>query len=243
MENQIILGDCLQIGEKVPDKSVDLIFTDLPYGVLNSRSKWDIPIEMDKLWPLFKRVLKYNGAVVLTATQPFSSYLINSNLDWFKYEWIWEKEMGTGFLNAKKQPLRNHEQILVFYNKQPTYNPQMREGKPYSTVSYGGESKGGTENYGDHKSVLTKNEGTRYPVTIIKYSRDKVKLHSTQKPLDLCKYIINTYSNTNDLVFDCCTGSGSICLAAKQLGRRYIGIEIDEKFHKIAEDRLNAYPL
>ncbi len=236
--NKIILGECIETMVYIPDGSIDLIFTDLPYEVLNKRSAWDKMIPLDKMWLAYERIIKDNGAIVLTATQPFASELVISNRDIFKYEWIWQKEMGTGFLNAKKQPMRDHEQILVFYKKQPTYNPQMRPGKPYKTVSYGGNSEGGTVNYGDHKSVTTENTGERYPLTVIQFSRDKHKLHSTQKPLALCQYIIRTYTNPGDTVLDSCTGSGSICLAAKNEGRNYIGIELDLGFHKIATERL-----
>lgn len=156
-----------------------------------------------------------------------------SNLRLFKYEWIWQKQQGTGFLNAKKQPLRSHEQILVFYKSQPIYNPQFTEGKPYKC-----QSGRATSNYNEQHSVLTINDGKRYPLTVLQFPYDKKKLHPTQKPLDLMKYMINTYTNEGDLVLDNVVGSGTTCVAAKNLNRRFIGMELSPEYHEIARRRV-----
>jgi site-specific DNA-methyltransferase (adenine-specific) len=235
--DKIINGDCLKVMQEIPDKSIDLIFTDLPYGVLNSRSEWDQIIPLDQLWTAYERIIKDNGAIVLTASQPFTSKLVMSNLKLFKYEIIWEKQQGTGFLNAKKQVLRSHESILVFYKKQPTYNPQFTAGKPYKC-----QSGRASLDYGEQKSVLTVNEGTRYPLSVQKFSYDKEKLHSTQKPQALAQWIIKTFTNDADIVLDSTTGSGSFPLAAKILNRKFIGIELNKEFYDIAVKRLNEYP-
>ncbi len=230
--NKIIKGDCLEKMNEIEDKSVDLILTDLPYQV-TSRNSWDIIIPFDKLWPQYERVIKDNGAIVLTATQPFASQLVMSNIKLFKYEWIWEKQQGTGFLNAKKQPLRNHEQVLVFYKNQPIYNPQFTKGKPYTC-----KSGRASTNYNEQVSVVTENDGKRYPLTVLNFPYDKKKIHPTQKPLELMSYMIKTYTNIGDLVLDSCMGSGTTCVAAKMLGRQYIGIELDDKFYEIASKRI-----
>jgi site-specific DNA-methyltransferase (adenine-specific) len=230
--NEIISGDCLEEMKKIADKSVNLILSDLPYAV-TSRNEWDNIIPVKDMWAGYERIIKDNGAIVLTAIQPFTSLLVSSNLKLFKYEWIWEKQQGTGFLNAKKQPLRNHESVLVFYKKQPTYNPQFTEGKPY-IAKKGSE----TMNYGKHELVTTVNAGYRYPLTVQKFNYDKDKLHPTQKPLKLFEYLIKTYTNENDLVFDGCAGSGTTGLAAKNLNRNYILVEKEEKYYNICKERL-----
>jgi len=211
--------------------SVDLILCDLPYGT--TQNKWDSIIPLEPLWAEYKRIIKPNGAIILFAQTPFDKVLGCSNLEWLKYEWIWEKDNGTGFLNAKKAPLKIHENILVFYNKLPTYNPQMREGKPY-TVKAGRKSS----NYGTQIDVTTVNTGERYPIDIIKFNRDKGKYHPTQKPVPLLEYLIKTYTNENEIVLDNCMGSGSTCVASHNTGRRYIGIEKDKDYYDIAIKRL-----
>jgi site-specific DNA-methyltransferase (adenine-specific) len=232
--NAVILGDCLDVMKDVETGSIDLICADLPYQV-TSRNTWDQIIPFDKLWESYERIIKDNGAIVLTATQPFASQLVMSNLKLFKYEWIWEKSIGTGFLNAKKQPLRKHEQVLVFYKKQPVYNPQFTEGKPYTLTQ-----RSITTNYNDAKITTTVNNGKRYPVSTIKFSHDKAKLHPTQKPLELIKYLISTYSNENDIVLDNTAGSGTVGLASKQLNRKYILIEKEQKYFDIINERLKS---
>ncbi len=230
---ELINGDCLEYLPTIPDKSVDLILCDLPYGT--TQNKWDSIIPLDKLWKEYNRISR--GAVVLTAAQPFTSILVSSFLEGFKYEWIWQKDNGTGFLNAKKQPLRNHESVLVFYKEQPEYNPQMTEGKPYKC-----KSGRATENYGSQVSVITENKGERYPLSIILFKRDKDKQHPTQKPVALMEYLIKTYTNPGDLVLDNCMGSGTTGVACKNLGRAFIGIEKDPEYFKIAEERINGKP-
>lgn len=166
--------------------------------------------------------------------QPFTSILVTSNLKHYRYEWIWEKEQGTGFLNAKKMPLKNHENILVFYKKLPTYNPQMRLGfKPYKTKKGHHGS-----NYGQDKGALTESNGERYPLTIVEFSRDKDKLHPTQKPVELLEYLIKTYTNEGEVVLDNTMGSGSTGVACVNTNRSFIGIELDENYFNIAKERI-----
>jgi len=190
--NKIFNADCLELMPHIADKSVDMVLCDLPYGT--TRNHWDSIIPLDKLWAQYERVIKPNGAIVLFSQQPFTSQLVMSNPKMFKYEWIWEKENGTGFLNAKKSPLKIHENILVFYKNQPAYNPQMRTGfKPY-TCKQGGI--GNNYDFKHSKETVTENNGERYPVDIIKFNRDKEKLHPTAKPVELCQYLIRTYTNS-----------------------------------------------
>jgi site-specific DNA-methyltransferase (adenine-specific) len=233
--DQIWQGDCLQVMDVIEDKSVDMVLTDLPYGV-TARNKWDVVIPLEPLWEQYKRVIKENGVIVLTAIQPFTSVLVISNPEMFKYEWIWEKQQGTGFLNAKKQPLRNHESVLVFYDNQPTYNPQFTKGKPYKCKSGIGSS-----NYGKQVSVITDSDGSRYPLTVQKFSYDGKKEHPTQKPVALFEYLIKTYTNESDTVLDSCIGSGTTAIACKMTNRHYIGIELSQEYCQIAEQRIKAY--
>jgi len=230
--NKVYLGDCLEIMPSIPDKSIDMILCDLPYGV-TARNEWDSIIPLDNLWVNWDRILKIGGIVVLTATQPFTSRLVVSNLKDFKYEWIWRKQQGTGFLNAKKQPLRNHESIVVFYKSQPTYNPQFTKGKPYKCLS--GE---GSLDYGEQVRVITENDGRRYPLTVLDIPYDKNKLHPTQKPIALFEYLIKTYTNEGDLVLDNCAGSGTTGVACENLSRNYILIEKEPKYYEIILKRL-----
>ena len=234
---ELIQGDCLEKMKDIPDKSIDMILCDLPYGT--TACKWDTIIPFEPLWEQYKRIIKDNGAIVLTASQPFTSALVMSNIKWFKYEWVWEKEMGTGFGNANRQPLRNIENILVFYNKQATYNPQFTKGKPYKTNSNGGNHKASVYADGGLNSIETINSGKRFPKQIIKINRDKSKLHPTQKPVALFEYLIKTYTNEGDLVLDNCMGSGTTGVACKNLNRNFIGIELDPEYFKIAEKRIN----
>ncbi len=231
-EVDIYHADCLELMVQLPDNCIDMVLCDLPYGV-TARNKWDVVIPFEKLWEQYHRICKQNAAMVFTAVQPFASMLVVSNLKEFKYEWIWEKQQGTGFLNAKKQPLRNHEQILVFYKEQPTYNPQFTKGKPYKCTS--GQ---GSMNYGEQINVVTDNNGYRYPLTIQKFTYDGEKLHPTQKPLALFEYLIKTYTNEGDVVLDNCLGSGTTAVACKKLNRNCIGIEREEKYVNIALKRV-----
>lgn len=221
----------------IPSKSVDMILCDLPYNTSKRRTtwnSWDCEIDLEKLWKEYNRIIKDNGAIVLFAQGLFSSQLAMSNPKNYKYEWIWRKEQGTGFLNAKRMPLKNHENILVFYKKQPTYNPQMREGTPYVTTK-GSKSS----NYcSSDKIVTTNNSGERYPLTVLDFKRDKDKYHPTQKPLDLLEYLIKTYSNEGEIIMDNTMGSGSTGVACINTNRRFIGIELDENYFNISKKRI-----
>ena len=223
-------GDCLELMKDIPDGSVDMVLCDMPYGT--TRNNWDRVIPIDSLWKEYKRVVKKNGAIVLFAQTPFDKILGASNLDMLKYEWIWEKSQGTGHLNAKKMPMKAHENVLVFYKRLPTYNPQMREGKPYTC-----KSGRGSTNYRELKSVITENKGYRYPIDILKFNSDK-GFHPTQKPVELCEYLIKTYTNEGETVLDNCMGSGSTGAACVNTNRQFIGIELDEGYFNIAKKRI-----
>ena len=226
---------------KIEPQSIDLLLTDFPYGTLNkSRNEWDRVIDYDKFWEHIKVICKPNAAIISTAAQPFTSVLISTNYAWFKYCLVWEKSKATGYLNAKKQPMRAHEDIVVFYNKQPTYNPQMTVGKPYDK----GTAIRDAEQYGKQtKAVHVKNEeGTRYPRSVLyfKTAEDEGKYHPTQKPIALYEYLIKTYSNEGDTVLDPCMGSGTTGVACMNTGRNFIGIEKEENYYKIAEQRIST---
>lgn len=234
--NYLMQGDCLDKMKIIPDKSINLILTDLPYGV--SQNVWDQIIPFDKLWEQYERILKDNGIIVLTATQPFTSLLIMSNPKMFKYERIWEKTIGSGQLNIKKQPLRIHEEILIFYKSPGTYNEQKTEGVPYK-INRKIKSKG--EGYGVQTDSSKNNEGFRHARSIIKISNPRTKNgHPTQKPLELMEYLIKTYSNVDDVVLDSCMGSGITGIASKNLKRNFLGIELDKKWFNKAKENING---
>jgi len=221
--NKIHQGDCLELMKQIEDKSIDMILCDLPYGITN-RNKWDNVIDLKELWKEYLRIIKEKGLIVLTAVQPFTSILINSNLKMFKYCWYWDKVCSTGFLNAKKQPLRQIEEICVFYSNKPNYNPQMvHTGK----VRKKGGGKIATSNYGKFKNGYFSENDLLYPKQLLKFSNADKSLikHPTQKPVGLFKYLIKTYTNEGDLVLDNCIGSGTTAVACKQLNRNFIGIE------------------
>lgn len=228
----LIQGDCLDVMKTIDDKSIDMILCDLPYGT--TQNKWDSVIDLDLLWNQYKRICK--GAIVLTAQTPFDKILGASNIKMLKYEWIWVKEAGTGFLNAKKAPLKNHENVLVFYEKNPTYNPQMRTRFKAYVCKKGGDSL----NYraGLSENIVTVNNGDRYPLTVIEFKRDKEKIHPTQKPVALMEYLIKTYTNENDVVLDNCMGSGTTGVACVKINRKFIGIEKDSNYFEIAKKRI-----
>ena len=232
-------GDCLEIMKNIKDKSIDMILCDLPYNTKIKRTTWndwDNEINLNELWQHYNRIIKDNGVIVLFAQGVFVANLISSNFKNYRYEWIWEKEQGTGFLNAKHMPLKNHENILVFYKKKPTYNPQMRKGSPYITTK-GSKSS----NYcKTDKIVKTENKGERYPLTILKFKRDKDKLHPTQKPVSLLQYLIKTYTNEGEIILDNCMGSGSTGVACLNTNRKFIGIELDENYFNIAKERMES---
>ena len=237
MENKIIQGDCLEVMKTIPNKSIDMILCDLPYGT--TACKWDTIIPFEPLWEQYKRIIKDNGAIVLTASQPFTSALVMSNIKMFKYEWIWEKTIGTNFALVKKQPSKKHENILVFYKKQPTYNPVMQEGKPYIDVRKKIERNVGVWGGKTMDKTPIDNKGTRYPSSVQVFSNGNNKtIHPTQKPVALFEYLIKTYTNEGDLVLDNCAGSGTTGVACKNTNRNYILIEKEPEYIEIINKRL-----
>lgn len=226
-------GDCLELMKQIPNGSVDMILCDLPYGTTQNR--WDICLPLPELWEQYKRVIKSNGAICLFAQTPFDKVLGASNLKMLRYEWIWQKNMGTGFLNANKMPLKAHENILVFYSKLPTYNPQKSGGgKPYTQKQ---NAKKPSFNYGKHTTWTTINNGERYPLDVLKFGFERGS-HPTQKPVPLCEYLIKTYTNEGETVLDNCMGSGTTGVACVNTNRSFIGIELDENYFEIAKQRI-----
>jgi len=237
---ELIQGDCLEKMKDIPDGSIDMILCDLPYGI--TQNKWDSVINLPLLWQEYNRILKNTGACVLFCAQPFTSVLIASNINNFKYDWCWKKPKGTGHLNAKKQPMRDKEEIAVFYREQCTYNPQMTEGSPYKDKAgkdYSSTSSM-TGSYGAYTNYREENTGFRYPKQVIAFGVvERGILHPTQKPVALLEYLIKTYTNEGETVLDNCMGSGSTGVACKNLNRNFIGIELDQEYFKIAEKRVN----
>ena len=238
MNNKLLNGDCIEMMKTLEPESVDLILTDLPYGVLNQRNNWDNIINFENMWSEINRISKLNTAFITTAKQPFTSQLIMSNPKNFKYTLVWEKSKATGYLNSKRMPLVAHEDIVVFYKKLPTYNPQMVLGKPYDK----GKAVRDTESYSEQtKAIHVKNDdGYRYPRSVIyfKTAEREGKLHPTQKPIKLFEWLVKTYSNENDVILDITMGSGTTGVAALNLNRKFIGIELDTGYYKISEKRL-----
>jgi len=232
-------ADMFDILPDLEDNSVDLLLTDFPYGTLNKRNTWDTIIDYDIFWKEAYRVCKENAAIISTAAQPFTSVLIASNYKHFKYTMVWEKSKATGYLNAKKQPMRAHEDIVVFYRKQPTYNPQMTKGDPYDK----GTAVRDTEAYGvQTKQVHVKNDsGLRYPrsVQYFKTAESEGKFHPTQKPVDLFRWLVRTYSNEGDTILDPCMGGGTTGIASQLENRNFIGIERDKEYFNICKERMN----
>lgn len=231
--------DCLEGMKHINDKSIDMILCDLPYG--KTQNKWDKLIPFESLWEQYERIIKDNGAIVLTADQPFTSLLVNSNQKLFRYSLVWEKTTPTGFLNANKMPLRIHEDILVFYKSAPQYNPQKTVGH-IRKVSTAWNRRGckKTDNYSEHG--LTSYDSTeRYPTSILKFATDKQKssLHPTQKPLSLFQYLIETYTKPGDVILDNCMGSGTTAEACMNTDRKFIGFENDAEIFSIAENRIS----
>ena len=236
--NKLYKGDCLEVMKQIPSGSIDAIITDPPYGT--TACKWDSVINFELMWEQLNRIIKPNGAIVLFGAEPFSSILRVSNLKNYKYDWVWEKSKATNFLNAKKQPLRAKENILVFYKKQPTYNPQMTEGKSYNKGIRKKQTKGDV--YGAFKQSEVKSEGNRYPRDVLYFKTAESEgktFHKTQKPVALMEYLIKTYTNENETVLDFTMGSGSTGVAAKNTNRNFIGIEQDENYFNIATERIN----
>ncbi len=232
-------GDCLEVMKGIPAGSVDMILCDLPYGT--TKCKWDSIINLYELWLQYERIIKGNGAIVLTAQTPFDKVLGCSNLNLLKYEWIWEKGNATGHLNAKKMPMKAHENILVFYKKPPTYNPQKTTGhkRKVSTTEHGRNSKK-SDVYNKDKGKVTYDSTERYPRSLQFFASDKQKskLHPTQKPVALMEYLIKTYTNENETVLDNTMGSGTTGVACKNTNRDFIGIEMNDEYYDVACKRL-----
>lgn len=241
--NKIYNEDCLEGMKKIDDESIDCIICDLPYGT--TKNSWDSVIPLDSLWTEYKRIIKPSGAIVLFAQTPFDKILGASNIEMLKYEWIWEKDSGTGHLNSNFAPLKKHENILVFSKKAAcfvknsddamVYHPQMGTGKPY-VCKQGGI--GTNYDYKNNKETITVNNGNRYPTSILKYNRDKSKIHPTQKPVELIEFLVKSYCPEGGLVLDNCMGSGTTAVACINTNRKFIGFEIEEKYFKIANVRI-----
>ena len=243
-------GDCLKLMKNIPDKSIDMILCDLPYGT--THCKWDTIIPFEPLWEQYNRIIKDNGAILLFSSQPFTTDLINSNRKMFRYEIIWEKTMPSGFLNANKMPLRAHENVIVFYKHLPTYNPiksrpEKKNLRPIGSIRF--NSRNHHEQYGKYKNANYKyvEDGTRYPTDVIKFSNWNGSLfgntknatkHPTQKPVSLLEYLIKTYTNEGETVLDNCMGSGSTGVACVNTARNFIGIELDDTYFDIARKRI-----
>lgn len=227
---QLMQGDCLELMASIPDGSVDMVLCDLPYGT--TQNKWDSVIPFETLWAHYWRVLKKNGAVVLTAAQPFTSALVMSQPKAFKYQWVWEKSQATGHLNAKHMPMRIHEDVLVFAIGKPIYSPQGLE--PYNKITRRGNN--GT-NFGV-SGLENFQEFTNYPRSILRFKNDSKTKHPTQKPVALMEYLIKTYTNEGETILDNCMGSGTTGVACVNTGRNFIGIERDEKYFQIAQERI-----
>ena len=237
MSIQLFKGDCLERMKCVEADSVDMVLIDPPYGT--TQCKWDCDIDLLAMWQELHRIVKVDGAICVFGVELFSSHLRMSNIKNFKYDFVWEKSKATGFLNAKRQPLRAHEFVSVFYRKQCTYNPQMTEGVAYNK----GVRKQQTEDdvYGGFEQVEVKSSGQRYPrsVQYFKTAESEGGYHKTQKPVALLEYLIKTYSNEQDVVMDCFMGSGSTGVAAVNTGRKFVGIELDDIYFDIAGRRIN----
>lgn len=238
--NKIYNEDCLEGMKKIPDKSVDMILCDLPYGT--TACKWDAIIPFEPLWEQYERVIKDNGAIVLTASQPFTTKLINSNIGNFKYTWVWNKKKSSTAVLAKIQPLRVHEDIIVFCKKKSLYNPQMTKGKPRKDPV---TNKSNGEAF--QNSVVSRGynnpKGLYYPKSILEISNANTRnrLHPTQKPVALFEYLIKTYTNEGETVLDNCMGSGTTAVACLNTNRNYIGFELDENYYKVSLERIEKH--
>ena len=251
--NSLIHADCLDAMKYIEPKSIDMILCDLPYGT--TACKWDVVIPFEPLWEQYERIIKDNGAIVLFASQPFTSLLGASNIKALKYAWVWSKTKPTNFANAKKMPLKGFEDILVFYRNLPTYNPQGLQKVDIKRVNTGTQSarSGGTTGIKGNGDITTQNmsftggmyiqEWTNYPRGIIEFGQDSPSLHPTQKPVALLEYLIKTYTNEGETVLDNCAGSGSTGVACLNTKRKFIGIEKDDKYFEVAKKRINEQVL
>lgn len=235
--NNIVKADSVELMKKIADKSIDMVLCDLPYG--HTQNSWDSIIPLDELWQQYERIVKDDGAIVLTSSGMFTAQLMMSNAKMFKYKSIWIKSKATNFLNAKKQPLRKYEEICVFYKKQPVYNPQMSVADPYNK---GMRKSQLTGSYGDFSSVEVKSDGDRYPNDILYFKTaesEGATYHPTQKPVELGRYLIRTYTNHGDVVLDNTCGSGSFLVSAVLEGRNFIGIDKDEESSRFKNDEIS----
>lgn len=237
MNSKVLLGDCLELLRDIPNNSIDMIFTDLPFGT--SAARWDTVLDLEKLFFHYRRIIKERSAIVLFCQQPFTTRLISSAIDIYRYSWIWRKNRSTGFLDAKRRPLNSYEEIAVFGLKSPSYYPQMREGKPHTRSHHIRNKKAevyhdmNNENFKDHTTNLY------YPDRILEFPIEIKPKHPTQKPISLLQYLIKTYTNEGDTVLDSCSGSGSTLVAAKLINRNYIGMELDENYYNMSVEWLN----
>lgn len=227
--------DCLEVMKQIPDKSIDMVLCDLPYGATNN--KWDKIIPFELLWQAYNRIIKDNGCIALFGNQPFTSHLVISNEKYFRYSLVWVKNKFSDFLNAKRKPMKVNEDICIFYKKQPTYNPQYTYAEPYKRWNTQNAVDKQT-NYGKHKSNVAKSDGKRLPLTVLNFNRVERPLHPTQKPVDLLEWLIKTYTNENEIVLDNCMGSGSTGVACLNTNRKFIGIELSKEYYEIAKNRI-----
>ena len=245
-KNKLYKGDCLEVMRNFPDHCVDLIISDPPYGVLNKsnpNAQWDKEVDLKALWAQYKRVVKPNGAILLFGQGLFAAKLIMSNPKWFKFDFVWDKVRKSNFLNCKRMPMRQHEQVLVFYKKPPTYNPQMVYTGPHQRNHNRGKGSDEQTNncFGRFRAAETIISDYKYPGTIVKFSKGHGKedwMHSTAKPVSLLRWLIRTYSNEGDLILDSFAGSGSTLVAAIDEKRDWVGIELSEKYYEICEKRI-----
>lgn len=238
------LGNCLSLMKDISDESIDFICCDPPYGTTSI--KWDEVLDFNQMWEQYGRIIKPKGVICLFGSQPFSAQLICSKLDWFRYELVWNKNKCGSPGLAKYRPMKTHENILIFYkNAGGTYNPQMEKGEPYSRTSKNPEGYVGRKNdhgYGMKPRKSFSNEGTRYPKSVLNISRDfsaQQQVHPTQKPVPLMEWLVKTYSNEGETILDNCMGSGSTGVACMNTNRHFIGMEMDEIYFNIAQDRIN----
>jgi site-specific DNA-methyltransferase (adenine-specific) len=243
-KKEILLGDCLELMKDIPNGSIDMILADLPYGT--TQCKWDSIIDLPKLWEQYERIIKPNGAIVLTAAQPFTSILVMSNLKLFKYDWVWKKPKGTGHLNAKKQPMRDKEDVLVFYKNQCTYNPQWTWGEPYTNLKSGKTAKPSTAEvsgkYMNGAEYRNGSDGRRYPKQVQEFGVvERGTIHPTEKPVDLFRYFIRTYTNEGELVLDNTAGSGTTAIACLEEKRQFIVMEQDPNYFEKIKKRVGDF--
>ena len=236
---KLLNGDCLELLNDVDEKSVDMILCDLPYG--QTHNKWDSVIPLDKLWKQYKRVIKDNGCIALFGQGMFTADLMYSNKKWWKYNLIWDKVLTNGFLNANRMPLRSHEDIAIFYNKPPTYNPQKVLGKKNHTKGKVKQNK--NNNYGKHNFVDNSDElgNMKHPKSILTFTRphSSVMKHPTEKPVEVCEWLIKSYTNEGDVVLDNCMGSGTTGVACENTNRKFIGMELNKEYFEQAVNRIN----